>query len=165
MYGPQPYSCSDWEQPGVLSDYYELLSDGMPTGHLESSATTTSRRTSALILAGIPSDGIPTGHLESSTTTTSRRTLALIPAGTTTPTAALRSPKPELGLVFARIAPTAVSACEKPDLLGSALPKIRSPCWKDSRSPVARTSATADSPKPVVPAAPKPEPEPHVPKL
>ncbi|KAG6404170.1 hypothetical protein SASPL_136410 [Salvia splendens] len=22
-YGPQPYSCSDWEQPGVLSDYYE----------------------------------------------------------------------------------------------------------------------------------------------
>ncbi|KAG6416961.1 hypothetical protein SASPL_124402 [Salvia splendens] len=23
MYGPQPYSCSDWEQPGVLSDYYD----------------------------------------------------------------------------------------------------------------------------------------------
>ncbi|KAG6397672.1 hypothetical protein SASPL_143842 [Salvia splendens] len=23
MYGPQPYSCSDWEQLGVLSDYYK----------------------------------------------------------------------------------------------------------------------------------------------
>ncbi|KAG6415128.1 hypothetical protein SASPL_122530 [Salvia splendens] len=25
MYGPQLYSCSDWEQPGVLSDYYDPL--------------------------------------------------------------------------------------------------------------------------------------------
>ncbi|KAG6388767.1 hypothetical protein SASPL_150201 [Salvia splendens] len=119
MYGPQPFSCSDWEQPGVLSDYYE-------PPHERSNSSR---------------------------------------AGTVTPTAALLSPKPELGLVFTRIAPAIVSACEKPDMLGSALPNVRSPCWKDLRSPVARTSATTDSPKPVVPAAPKPEPAPHVPKL
>ncbi|KAG6399752.1 hypothetical protein SASPL_141235 [Salvia splendens] len=66
MYGPQPYSCSDWEQLGVLSDYYE-------SPHERSNSSRYSVRRNAYRPSGELSDYYEPPHVRSNSSWYSAR--------------------------------------------------------------------------------------------